>query len=346
MILRTEIVEQLVDINIDRGSPDRSVTLVKDVVMTDGVPLGMVRKRLPPPAETRGAVLLIHGFGQNRYTWHIEGRSFSAYLAAAGYDVFNVELRGHGRSGEFSDVRPRIVEEYVREDLPAFVREARRLSGHDQVFLIGHSMGGLISYATSASVLRGQVAGVTTIGSPYQFGAGSGFLGLFAQAARAVRFTGVFDANPRLPLRIVGRQFRHLRPLWDTRAVPLPVRAWHPGSIEPELLDRYVEMAFDMTSFGVLFDVLKGGTRVALRSRDGRVDYGRAFEALEMPLLVIAGEHDLLAPPESVKEAYTLSRSQDKRYRVFPLGHVDLIVGREATTTVWPLVREWLHSHT
>ena len=232
MILRTELVDQIVD-------GEHSVTLVKDVVMTSGVPLGMVRKRLPPPAETRTAVLLIHGFGQNRYTWHIEGRSFSAYLAERGFDVFNLDLRGHGRSGQYSDARPHAVEQYVREDLPSFAREAIRLSGHEQVFLVGHSMGGLISYAAASTVLRDYVQGIVTIGSPYRFGDGSGFLSAFSALAHGLRFTGVFDSNPRLPLGIVGEQFRALRRFWDQEGLPLPVRGWHPGTVEPHLLDRY-----------------------------------------------------------------------------------------------------------
>ena len=335
MILRTELVEQIVD-------GDHRVTLVKDIVMTSGLPLGMVRKRLPPPHETRGTVLLIHGFGQNRYTWHIEGRSFSAYLAERGFDVFTVDLRGHGRSGEFSDASPRAVEQYVREDVPSFVREALRLSGHDQVFLVGHSMGGLISYSSGSSVVRDKVRGIVTLGSPYRFGEGSGLLEIFASFAFALRFTGVFDSNPRLPLRLIGRQFLKLRPFWDARGLPIPVRAWHPGTVEPELLDRYLDRAFDRTSLGVLFDVLRGGNRVALRSGDGRVDYALAFESLNKPVLAVAGEYDLLAPPDSVKPAITRSRSRDKRFRVFPMGHIDLIVGREATRTVWPLIGDWL----
>ena len=335
MILRTELVDQVVD-----GT--HTVTLVKDVVMTSGVPLGMVRKRLPPPAVTRGAVILIHGFGQNRYTWHIEGRSFSAYLAEQGFDVFTVDLRGHGRSGEYSDARPHAVEQYVREDLPSFVREAIRLSGHEQVFLVGHSMGGLISYATASTVLRDYVRGIVTIGSPYRFGAGTGFLSAFAVLAEGVRFTGVLDSNPRLPLRLIGQQFRVLRRFWDVKSVPMPVRAWHPGTVEPHLLDRYLNRAFDVTSLSVLFDVLKGGQNVSLRSRDGRVDYALAFESLNKPLLAVAGEFDLLAPPDSVEAAVLRSRSRDKRFRMFPLGHIDLIVGREATRTVWPLIGEWL----
>ena len=84
MILRTELVEQRVD-------DDRTVRVVKDVLMTSGLPLGMIRKRLAGDVKTKGAVVLVHGFAQNRYTWHSSARSFSAYLAAEGWDVFVAE---------------------------------------------------------------------------------------------------------------------------------------------------------------------------------------------------------------------------------------------------------------
>src|SRR5262245_30265595 len=102
MILRTELVEQRVD-------GGRRAKLSKDVVMTSGTPLGMVRKRRAGGTATKGAVLLLHGFAQNRYTWHTSQRSFSAYLADEGFDVFAGELRGHGRSRHFSEHRPRTL---------------------------------------------------------------------------------------------------------------------------------------------------------------------------------------------------------------------------------------------
>src|SRR5688572_2454984 len=140
MILRTETVDQIID-------GDQRGTFLKQVVMTPGAqPLGMVRKRLPPPAPTRGAVMLVHGFGQNRYTWHVPRRSFANHLASHAWDVFNVDLRGHGRSGRFGASSPSVFDEYIREDLPACIAEAARLSGHSRVFLVGHSMGGLIAY--------------------------------------------------------------------------------------------------------------------------------------------------------------------------------------------------------
>ena len=142
MILQTEIVEQAID-------GDRRGRFVKDVIAArDGTfPIGMVRKRLvaPPklPARSgltraselesavpcRGAVLLVHGFGQNRYTWHTSRRSFANFLAAEGYDVFNLDLRGRGRSRRFGALHDTIIDDYIREDVPAAIRTVLRVSG-------------------------------------------------------------------------------------------------------------------------------------------------------------------------------------------------------------------------
>lgn len=337
MILRTETVEQII-------TGGRKDTFVKQVVMTPGQPIGMVRKRRRdlPADQTRGAVMLIHGFGQNRYTWHISKRSFSAYLAAEGWDVFNVDLRGHGRSILFDGKRPAEVDEYVQEDLPACAREVAQLSGHEQLFLIGHSMGGLISYCAGATKLKDQVRGIVTLGSPYRFGEGSLAMRALATVLNTARMTGVFDAPIQLPLKLLGTHLRKRRSLWDSRFFPTPVNPWRPGSIEDDVLEEYLKLAFERTNLSIAFDILAGGDRVALHSKDGAIDYGSAFEALKTPLLVVAGDCDDLAPPRSCKPAYDRSRSEDKSYRVFPAGHVDIVIGRETARTIWPLIRDWL----
>ena len=340
LILRTEIVEQVVD----RGLRD---TFIKDVVMTPGQPIGMVRKRRRTstdgtPPETRGAVMLVHGFAQNRYTWHTSKRSFSAYLAHHGWDVFNVDLRGHGRSLTFDGKRPQAVDEYVQEDLPACAAEALRLSGHDRVVLIGHSMGGLISYSAGATALRDKVRAIVTLGSPYAFGSGSLPMRALATIIQSARATGVLDGEIKLPLKLLGRHLRKRRALWDLPFFPTPVRAWRAGSVEDDVLEEYLRLAWEHTHLSIAFDILAGGDRVALFSRDGRVDYGAAFEALRKPLLVIAGDADDLAPPESCRAAYERSRSEDKHFRVFPAGHVDIVIGRETARTIWPMIRDFL----
>ena len=349
MILRTEIVEQSIDF-------DQRATFVKQVVMTPGQPIGMVRKRRRDLAEaegikgrargaqpaTHGVVLLVHGFAQNRYTWHLPSRSFSCYLAERGWDVFNVDLRGAGRSQRFDAKRPEVLDEYILEDIPACAHEAMRLSGHERVVLVGHSMGGLVSYSSAATSLKGKVQAIATLGSPYRFGAGKPFLKALAWVLETTRLTGAFDRNLDLPTRLLGRHLHRRRALWNLPFLPTPVRGWRSGNVDDQVLDEYLARAFDRTNLQIAFDILAGGDRVALMSLDGTMDYGRAFEALRVPLLVVAGDRDDLAPPESVKPAYELSRSPEKMYRVFPVGHMDLVVGDDATTTIWPTVGDFL----
>ncbi len=335
MILRTEIVEQTID-QSERG------VFVKDVIMTSGrQPLGMVRKRRSE-GGTRGVVLLVHGFGQNRYTWHSSRRSFSSFLAAEGWDVFNVDLRGHGRSRKFGAPMPRNLDEYIQEDMPAFVEEALAISGRASLFLVGHSMGGLISYSVAGSGLRSRVAGLATIGSPYRFGQGSAMLLALRELAALLGVTGVFDANPALPVRLIGRHLYKRAALLDSSALPMPIRGWVPGGMEQDVIAEFLRRSFEHTTLAIALDIFKAGRGDGWKSLDGMTEYGTAFELLDRPLLVVAGTEDHLAPPDSVRPAFEASRSSDKTYRAFPFGHIDLVMGREATTTVWPLVRDWL----
>ena len=248
MILRTENVEQSID-GDERG------IFVKDVIMTPGPhPLGMVRKRRVGSRPTRGAVMLVHGFGQNRYTWHSTKRSFVNYLASDGWDVFNVDLRGHGRSRRFGSPRPRTLDEYIREDLPAFAQEAMALSGERSFFLIGHSMGGLISYSVAGSSLKAHTRGIVSIGSPYRFGQGSALLLLLREMAGLVGFTGAFDSNLAVPVRAIGNHFKKRRAFWDSRMLPIPIRGWRPGGVERDVLDEYLARTFEHTSLTVALD--------------------------------------------------------------------------------------------
>ena len=339
MILRTEIVEQSIDF-------DLRDTFVKEVLMTEGQPIGMVRKRSAARVNRGepaiGTVMLVHGFAQNRYTWHLPSRSFSAYLAHHGWDVYNVDLRGAGRSMSFDGRRPQALDDYIEEDLPACVDEAQRLSGDRRVFLVGHSMGGLISYCAAATSLKRRVQGIATLGSPYRFGAGSRLLKALAAVLQTTRMTGAFDRTIDLPSRLLGRHLHRRRRLWDSRFFPTPIRAWRTGNVEDQVLDEYLSSAFDRTNLQIGLDIMAGGDRVALRSRDGHVDYGTAFEAIKIPLLCVAGDRDDLASPESVHHAIERCGTNDKTFRVFPVGHADLTIGRDTVKTIWPLVHEWM----
>lgn len=337
MIVERVLVKQ----RIDRAS---EALFDKERLATRGPhPLNVVRKRLSGASETRAAVLLVHGFGQNRYTWHLPSRSFVNYLAANGMDVFNVDLRGHGLSLIRGTRAVNSIDEYVRQDLPAAVDAALRHSGKRQVFIVGHSLGGLVAYA-GAGAVSPSIAGIVTIGSPYHFARGSKALSALAKISHnMLRFGGPLKewvkAAP-LPIGAIGTMLRHGRRLSDSALYPLPIRAWHRDACEPHVIEEHLRLAFDRAS-------LAEGVRLLEWSKDKRFGgdrhrYDVAFEALDVPLLVIAGSRDDLAKPEGVRAGYEKSRSRDKTLVSFPLGHIDLIMGRDAHVTTWSTVLRWI----
>lgn len=344
MILNSTQVDQTID-------RDARGTFVKELVIVRTrsksgveVPLAMVRKRRAGALETRAPVLLIHGYGQNRYAWHLPARSFSNYLAQAGFDVFNLDLRGHGRSRHLGARRPDHITDFVREDVPAAVDEVRRLSGDRPVFLIGHSLGGLVSYA-AAGPLDGAIAGVATLGSPYLFTQGSWPLRLLGGAMLALDRKSSLGQGA-VGLKGLGEAMRLARVLVESPIFPLPIRGFARGSMEPAVLAQHMSLAMDSGSVAVLRHMFLDAAEARQRGHRLGSLYGYAgvFEALDLPLLVIAGAEDDLAPPASVEPAFRHSRASDKTYRVFPRGHIDLVVGRDAPSTVWPLLESWLRA--
>ena len=110
------------------------------------------------------------------------------------------------------------------------------------------------------------------------------------------------------------------------------------------MLGQHMSLAMDSGSVVVLKNLFLGGveSRQSGHRLGGLTGYAGAFEGVDLPLLIIAGTRDDLAPPASVQPAYEHSRSRDKTYRTFPRGHIDLIVGRDAPLTVWPLLEAWM----
>jgi fermentation-respiration switch protein FrsA (DUF1100 family) len=99
-------------------------------------------------------------------------------------------------------------------------------------------------------------------------------------------------------------------------------------------------MAFDRAGLAELAELFDWAAQKKFGGREN--DYGARFEALDVPLLVVAGIHDDLAPLEGVHAAYVANRGRDKTFRALPLGHIDLIMGRDAPTSSWPMLADWM----
>jgi alpha-beta hydrolase superfamily lysophospholipase len=312
--------------------------VLKEVVAASlprGGALAMVRRH--PAGQARGAVLMLHGFSQNRYSWHLPSGSFTHFLAQRGYDVFNAELRGVGRSRLLGSRIPSSFDEHVDEDLPVLVDAARRASGEDRIFLLGHSMGGALAYA-AAPTLTPRPRGVIGIAAVYRFGHGVPF---WRQVSPLLLKLPPW-LNAPVVLSPVG-------PLLSAGAgeviarFPLPVTIWNRGAVERHTRREYMSRAWDRTSLQVMRAFARWSQTGRLDSDKG-LDYGARFAALsEVPLLVVAGMSDAMVTEDDVRPAYSTSRSDDRTYLAFPgMGHVDLIWGKSSPRVVWPAIADWM----
>lgn len=90
-----------------------------------------------PSAKPRGAVVLVHGYGEHIARYDETARA----LTAAGWAVRGCDLRGHGESaGRRGFIRR--FDEYL-DDVALLAARARETAG--PLYLLGHSLGGLIA---------------------------------------------------------------------------------------------------------------------------------------------------------------------------------------------------------
>ena len=331
--------ESLVEQVIDRG---KAGIFRKQILELPGdVPLGLVRKVLPDRgaggAEPVGRVVLVHGFAQNRYTWHTSRRSAANWFAQRGWDVYNLEMRGHGRSRSETGQGAEAFSDYV-EDV-ARVADALAETG-GPAFLVGHSLGGAACYAAAT---QSPILGVVGVGALFGFAQFNPLLKFLGVLTDNLAQTSFFD-RITLRTRLLGRLISRLYALSDVAGYTVPISGWWPGSMEPGLLDERLTRGFDWTSIKVWLEMSRWAAT-------GTFDYDEVWRYTDVPLLVLAGDKDHLCPPGDARRAYDLSSSSDKTWVLLDdfhnevhWGHLDLVLGKLAYAHTWPIVEEWMRA--
>ncbi|HSP78198.1 MAG TPA: alpha/beta fold hydrolase, partial [Myxococcaceae bacterium] len=264
-----------------------------------------VHLRRAPLRRFEEPVLLCHGLAANRCTFDFEPPySLAHYLAEAGFDCFTVEWRGVGQSRQPPRGRRWLrvtVDDLVHLDAPALIELALARTGARRVFWLGHSLGGLVGYAVAQGPYGAKLAGLSALGSPVFFGA--------APFMRRVMTLGVMLAWPRV--------FRNewlsitLAPFLGYATLPLSDVSVNPLHLLPPIQRKVYANMMSSMSRDVLVQLRDWMEHDAFRSFDGREDWRAGMAKVSLPVLVLGGSVDRLAPPGNLRAQHALLGSPD-----------------------------------
>jgi pimeloyl-ACP methyl ester carboxylesterase len=296
-------------------------------------------------------LFLCHGLTSTSITFHFGGDvGLAPYLARQGYDVWAVNLRGE-REGS----RPKrgtsrtpgwTFQDHLDRDIPALLDAVLRETGAPKVIWVGHSMGGILLYTTLIRHGDSKIAAGVTLGSPIVFGHHDDF------AKRLLIWNRLVRGSKTLRAEDGAKLLAHMDldgPLADrfTRWVANPenfppaIRRVYLYNSVPNLSETLLTQFSDSLANDTLMDPKSGA------------DYRARMGEIKVPMIVLGGSMDYLAPPYATLAAYERLGSADKTYRVFSrangyafdYGHGDLCAGVAAAREVYPVVGEWIARH-
>lgn len=260
--------------------------------------LEFFERRWEPADVARGNLVLLHGYGEHCGRYDYTARA----LNEIGLSVHAYDQRGHGRSpGKRGYIRRF---DLLLEDLDCYLAHVGgRLAGRP-LFLMGHSMGGLV-------------------------------LALYAQRrkvdVRGLVFSSAFVAIPgdvsRLLIGLAGVLGR-LTPWLAVARVDSKAIARDPAVVEAYEKDPLVHHGKILARTGA-----------QLNGAIGRAHAG--FEAITAPVYIIHGAEDRLVPAEGSRQLHARCRSADKTCIIYEGAYHELLNDREKDTVLADLCA-WL----
>jgi polyhydroxyalkanoate synthase subunit PhaC len=270
-------------------------------------------------------------------------------------------LVGEGRPTylvEYGDVsfkdRDLGMDRWIREVVPTAVREVSAHAAGRAVHLVGWSLGGTFALLTAAADAGLPIASITVLGSPFDVGP----VPLVAPLRPLLDLTDGLGAITRVYQAVGGPPQPLVR--WAFQLSSFQKLVTKPLALarnlddadylaQIEAVDRFTSamVAYPGRTFGQLYHRLLKGNALVGGAFD--LDDGRALSVtdISVPVLVIAGANDAIAPVAAVKVVMPLlTGSPDARFEIVPGGHLGLLTGRQARTSTWPVTDAWMDQWT
>lgn len=302
-----------------------------------------VHQRTPTVRRFSEPVLLCHGLATNHLNLDFElPYSLAHAFAEAGFEVFSLDWRGAGDSRPPSG-RGRFdfdADDLIQEDAPAVMNLILQNTKAEQLFWVGHSLGGLVGYAVLGGPEGGRVRGLCSLGAPVYF--------RYPRWLARIMRLGLLLAWPvAFRQRLLSLM---CAPFVGRLTLPLSDVLVNPKAIAPAVMRSIYANLIDSMGYRLLRQLDDWTRHDRFCSRDGARDYRARLHSVTQPVLVLGGTQDGLAPPEAIHSQAELLGSTDKTVMLFgtdngdalEYGHGDLLFGLGAPKEVYPRIVAWV----
>jgi pimeloyl-ACP methyl ester carboxylesterase len=308
---------------------------------SDGWQLALYRYRPAGDAPERPPIVMGHGLCGSHWIFDLAPNvSMARFLAGRGFDTWLMDLRGRGESWPPGGSDPNLqwtFDDFVFSDVPATISYVREQTGAPDVWWLGTEMSGLLLYATVLAGTAGGIRGGVTCGSP----------AITPPEAEVPGVTTPFPepADGRYPFSMV----RTIGPQLAREQSPALESSFRPANTDWQVTARYFVHGVPDEATALVDQFRDWMAEGAMRSGDGDMWSDRLHE-FTSPVLVMVGAADRQRPPAAVRATYEALGSVDKTFvragvaDGYPVdfGHDDLIAGRDAPATVFPVIARWL----
>ncbi|KAE8713514.1 octicosapeptide/Phox/Bem1p domain-containing family protein [Hibiscus syriacus] len=238
---------------------------------------------------------------------------------------------------------------YLEEDVPAameYIRE-RTKPKDGKLLAIGHSMGGILLYAMlSRCGSEGREPGLNAVATMAS--------ALDYRSSKPLKVLLPL-ADPAQALNVPAVPFGSLlAAAYPLASRPPYVLGWLNSLISaedmmhPELLEKLVLNNFCTIPTKLIFQLTSAFGEKGLCDRSGKFFYRDHLNKCSVPVLAIAGDQDLICPPEAVEETVKFFPGNLATYKIFGehhgphYAHYDLVGGRLAMEQVYPCIVQFL----
>jgi pimeloyl-ACP methyl ester carboxylesterase len=309
-----------------------------------------VSRFCPKNPNGRHPIILCHGTGVNALLFDIVPESSLArFLANAGWDVWALDLRGHGHSQKPNplwrlrgdDGYTWDVDSHLKLDIPAAISLVLETTGAPQVHWLGLSKGANLIFAFLAVGDQKKIKSAIPVAGSLDFsGSGSDY-------EKLLRYRTLLNLVPRVPTKWFANLMVPFTGMFTNR---LEKFLYWPGNITPLVAKTFHAHGFEDIAPGVLRQQATLFDPGGMRSRDDVTHYFDHLGKVETPILCITGDRDYQCPTSATKKSFDAVSSSTKEFVTFGkeqghkehYGHMDLIAGRHASVDVYPTILNWL----